>query len=58
MAYEHCLNQPKSMSEWKLNLILAKNPELLPMFENSFHPLIRKYRHINEDDDDKNKDLI
>ena len=28
MTYERYLNQPKSMLEWKLNAILAKNPEL------------------------------
>ena len=50
MTYEHYLNQPKSMLEWKLNAILAKNPELRKMLGNSFHPLIRKYQHNNEDD--------
>ena len=40
MTYEHYLNQPKSMLEWKLNLKLAKNPELLAIFENGFHPII------------------
>ena len=54
MTYEHYLNQSKSMLEWKLTFLLAKNPELISIFENSFHPLIRKYRHINEDDDDEN----
>ena len=50
MTYEHYLNQPKSMLEWKLNAILAKNPELIKILGNSSHPLIRKYQHINEDD--------
>ena len=53
MTYEH-LQQPKSMLEWKLNAILAKNPELISKFEISIHPIIRNYRHINEDDDDEN----
>ena len=50
MTYEHYLNQPKSMLEWKFNAILAKNPELIKILENSSHPLIRKNQHINEDD--------
>ena len=50
MTYEHHLNQPNSMLEWKLNAILSKNPEFIKIFGNSSHPLIRKYQHINEDD--------
>ena len=50
MTYEHYLNQPKSMLEWKLNSISAKNPELIKILGNSSHPLYRKYQHINEDD--------
>ena len=50
MTYKHYLQQPKSMSEWKLNALLAKNPELVKLFGNSSHPIIRKYQHINEDD--------
>ena len=42
MTYEHNLNHPKSMMEWKLNEILAKNPELIKIFGKSSHPLIRK----------------
>ena len=48
MTYEHYLNQPKSMLEWKLNAILAKNPELIKILDNNSHPLNRKYQHINE----------
>ena len=51
MTYEHYLNQQNSMLEWKLNSILAKNPELIKIFGNSSHPLVRKYQHINEDDE-------
>ena len=51
MTYEHYLNQRNCMFEWKLNAISAKNPELISIFENSFHPLTRKYWHTNEDDD-------
>ena len=50
MTYEHYLNQPKSMLEWKLNVILAKNPEPIKILRNSSHPIFRKYQHIKEDD--------
>ena len=50
MTYEHYHNQPKCMFGWKLNAILAKNPEIIRIFGNSSPPLIRKYQHINEDD--------
>ena len=50
MTYEHYLTQRKSMLEWKLNAILAKNPELIKILGNSSHPLIGRYQHINEDD--------
>ena len=50
MTYEHYLNQPKSMLEWKLNVILAENLEFIEIRGNSSQPLIRKYQHINEDD--------
>ena len=50
MTFEHYLNQPKSMLEWKLNAKLAKNPELIKILDNTSQPLIRKYQHNNEDD--------
>ena len=50
MTFEHYLNQPKSMLEWKMNAKLAKNPELIKILDNTSHPLIRKYQHFNEDD--------
>ena len=50
LTNEHYLNQPKCMFEWKLKAILAKNPELTKIFGNSSPPVIRKYKHINEDD--------
>ena len=50
MTYEHYLNLPRSMLEWKLNAILAENPELIKILGNSSHPLIRKCQDINEDD--------
>ena len=52
MTYEYYLTQPKPMLEWKLNAILAKNPELIKILGNSSHPLIRKYQYINEDDEE------
>ena len=48
MTYEHYRNQPKSMLEWKLNALLAQNPELIKILGNSFHPLIRKNQYIND----------
>ena len=50
MTYEHYLNQPKSRLEWKLNAIVARNPELIKTLGNSSHPLNRKYQHNKEDD--------
>ena len=38
------------MLEWKLNAILAKNPKLIKILENSSDPIIRIYQHNNEDD--------
>ena len=51
MTYEHYIKNAKPMIEWKFNLLLAKNPNLARIFENSTHPLIRKYdRNIYNDD--------
>ena len=52
MRHEHYLQQPKSMLEWKLNVILAKNPKLLKILDNTSHPLIRKYQYNNENDEE------
>ena len=49
MTYKHYLQQPKSMLEWRLNLILAENPELVRVLGDSFHPLIRKYNYVFDD---------
>ena len=51
MTYEHYLNQPKPMVEWRLNLILAKNPQLVKVVKNSSHSLIRRYSHLFDDDE-------
>ena len=54
MTYEYYLKQPKPLLEWILNKKLAKNPELIKIFKNSSHPLIRKCQHIihNEEDEE------
>ena len=55
MTYKHYLQQPKSMLEWRLNLILAKRPELIEVFDigkgiaSHFRPLIRKYSNFFND---------
>ena len=47
MTYEHYVNQPVHALELKLNMIIAKNPELIISLDrNKNHPLIRKYSHI------------
>ena len=47
MKYEHYMNQPKSMCERKINMIIAKNLQLINSLDrNKNHPLIRKYSHI------------
>ena len=47
MTYEHYLNQPNSMLEWKLNEMLAKNPHLINSLDrNKNHPLIRNYSDV------------
>ena len=47
MTYEHYLRIPKSMLEWTMIKKLATNPKLIKAFNiNTYHPLIRKYRHI------------
>ena len=47
MTYEHYLKIPKSMLEWTMIKKLDTNPQLIKAFNiNTYHPLIRKYRHI------------
>ena len=48
ITYQHYLNQPKSMLELKLIVILAKNPELLKILGNNSHPSIRKYQQYDD----------
>ena len=51
MTYEHHLKIPKPMIEWRLNALLAKNPKVIKKFINIYHPLIRKYTHIIDDEE-------
>ena len=47
MTYKHFINQPMTMRERRLNLIIAKNPHLINSLDRSKnHPLIRKNFHI------------
>ena len=57
MTYQHYLQIPKPMIEWTTIRKLATNSELIKAFNiNTFHPLIRKYRHII--DNRENQDFI
>ena len=56
MTYEHYLKIPKPMLERTIIRKLAKNPDLIKKFRNTYHPLIRKYGHII--DNGENQDLI
>ena len=49
-TYEHYLSIRKLLIEWNSIILLAKNPKLVRIFENSTHTLIRKYNLNNEDD--------
>ena len=47
MKYKYYLNQPKQLIERRLNMIIAKNPQLIRSLNRGCdHPLIRKYIHI------------
>ena len=47
MTYKYYLNQPMSMCERKINMIIARNPELINSLDrNKNHPLIGKYSYI------------
>ena len=47
MSYKHYINQPMPMLERRINMIIAKNPQLINSLDrNKNHPLIRKYSHI------------
>ena len=47
MTYKHYINQPMDMCERKINMNLAKNPELINVLDGGKnHPLIGKYSQI------------
>ena len=47
MNYKYYLKQPMKMIEPKLNMIIAKNSQLINSFKRgNDHPLIRKYIYI------------
>ena len=47
MTYKYFINQPLQSVERGINMIIAKNPQLINLFNrNKNHPLIRKYSHI------------
>ena len=47
MTYKYYKNTAMSMIERRINIIIAKNPELINSLDrNKNHPLIRKYSHI------------
>ena len=47
MTYESYFNQPMQAIELRLNMIIAKNPQLINALDrNKNHPLIRKYSHL------------
>ena len=47
MSYKYYINHPMSMLERRINMIIAKNPQLINSLDrNKIHHLIRKYSHI------------
>ena len=47
MTYENYINQPMSKCERKINMNIAKNPELINSLDRKKnHTLIRKYSQI------------
>ena len=46
MTYEHYLEQPKQMIEWRLNENLSKNLKLTKTLRNIYHSLFRKYKYM------------
>ena len=47
MTYEFYINQPMQALELKVNMIIAKNSQLVNSLDrNKNHPLIRKHSHI------------
>ena len=47
MTYKSYMNQPMQSVERRMNMIIARNPQLIHLFNrNKNHSLIRKYSHI------------
>ena len=47
MTYEKYINQIMSMCQRKINMIIARNPQLINSIDrNKNHLLIRKHSHI------------
>ena len=47
MSYKYYINHPMSMLERRINMIIAKNPQLINALDRTKNPpLIRKYSHI------------
>ena len=47
MTYENYINQPMSMCERKINMNIARNPQMTNLWDrNKNHSRIRKYLHI------------
>ena len=47
MTYECYMNQPMQSIELRLNMVIARNPELINLLDrNEKHPLVRNNSHI------------
>ena len=47
MTYEYYINRPMQAVEMKLNMLIARNPELMKVIGDSKdNPLIRQHSHI------------
>ena len=47
ITYEKYINNPVNKVERRININIAKNPQLVKLFDrNKNHPLVRKYSHI------------
>ena len=46
MTYEHCINQPMSICERKINMNIARNPHLINSLDrNKNHPFIKVFTY-------------
>ena len=46
-TYENYINQPMSMCERRINMIIAKGNKLINSLDREkIHPFIRKYSHL------------